>query len=417
MRFISFTVLALLSLGVQPAQAQRPGDPVIPQTIDEVRKDARMHLGPLYVTPRFDIKELGIDSNVFNEGGRPQSDFTATATPIAYAWVPVAHKALFRFRGGADLVWYQKFDSERSVNPQGAAGADIYVRRLTLTGGYSYLDSRVRPNYEIDIRSRRIERAATAGVSYALTPKVSVAVSGGRTTYDYDADAVIQGTKLYETLNRRSTGGSLTYRQKLTPLTAVVVRSEYFEDRFPYSPERDNDNVQVMPGLEFQPRALLKGSAFLGYRTFRAKNPELLPDYTGLVGDVSLEYVLYGATAVRGRYGRHLEYSYEPLQPYYIDNLFGLGVRRALGRSFDVVGTADRHRYAYQDLRAPIFGPSGQAPPRVDVIWVYEGSLGYLLGRTARLGFGAMYTQREAPDVRFHSYDGVRVRVTLTSGF
>ena len=46
--------------------------------IDEVRRDARFRTGPLYTTPTLLLKELGIDSNVFNETGDQKSDFTFT---------------------------------------------------------------------------------------------------------------------------------------------------------------------------------------------------------------------------------------------------------------------------------------------------------------------------------------------------
>ena len=41
------------------------------EQIDQVRQDARSHMGPFYVTPRITLKELGVDSNVFNAAGEP----------------------------------------------------------------------------------------------------------------------------------------------------------------------------------------------------------------------------------------------------------------------------------------------------------------------------------------------------------
>src|SRR5262245_621514 len=78
--------LAALSLPVL-AHAQSVGGA---EQIDQVRKEARSHLGPFYVTPRITLKELGVDSNVFNAAGEPESDFTATVTPSADIWIPVA---------------------------------------------------------------------------------------------------------------------------------------------------------------------------------------------------------------------------------------------------------------------------------------------------------------------------------------
>ena len=397
--------------------AQRPDDTGPPQTIEDVRKVARVHVGPFYLTPGVNIKELGVDTNVFNEGEEAKSDFTATVTPLANMWLPVARRALFHALAASDLVWYTRFASERSVDPQLSADGSIFMRRLTLTGGYSYLNTRQRPNYEVDLRSRRLDRTGTVGVKYSVTPKLSVAVSGSRTILEYDADAVFEGTELHDTMNRRTTGGTVELHQRLTPLTSVGLRVNAFEDRFPFSPERDADSVRVMPGVEFQPRALIKGSAYVGYRSFQAKHPALLPDFSGLVSDVTLGFTLKGATMFKVRHARDVEYSFEPLQPYFVDTTIGLAVRRALGSTFDLVGSVDRHAYAYRDLRAPALGPSTGGDSRLDIVWIPEVSLGYRVGRTARLAFGVMYIQRESPKVASHNYDGLRIRLTLTSGF
>ncbi len=36
------------------------------QTQPEPRSEAKVHVGPLYLTPRLAVKEVGIDTNVFN---------------------------------------------------------------------------------------------------------------------------------------------------------------------------------------------------------------------------------------------------------------------------------------------------------------------------------------------------------------
>lgn len=418
MRFATpatFALLFVLWPGI--CRAQRPDDTGPPQTIEEVRKVARVHVGPFYLTPGVNIKEVGVDTNVFNDGEKAKSDFTATASPLANMWLPVARRALFHAFAASDLVWYTRFASERSVDPQVSGDGSFFVHRLTVTGGYAYLNTRQRPNYELDLRSRRLERTGTLGVKYAMTPKFSVAVSGRHSILEYDADAVFEGTQLHDTMNRRTTGGAVELRQRLTPLTSIGLRAEAFGDRFPFAPERNADSVRVMPGVEFQPRALLKGSAYVGYRSFRAKNPALLPDFSGLVSDVTLGYTLKGSMAFKIHHARDVEYSFQPTQPYFVDTTIGLALRRALGSKYDAVASVDRHAYAYRDLRASGLGPSTGKVSRLDIVWISEASVGYRVGRTARLAFGVMYIQREAPDASAHNYDGLRIRATMASGF
>src|SRR6187397_2160798 len=86
------------------------------QSIDEIRRDYRMHSGPLYLKPAFLLKELGVDTNVFNAAGRQKSDFTFTVTPQADLAIPLARRGLVKATLGTDLVYYATYDSERSVD-------------------------------------------------------------------------------------------------------------------------------------------------------------------------------------------------------------------------------------------------------------------------------------------------------------
>jgi hypothetical protein len=49
----------------------------------------RMRIGPLGVTPRFELTNFGVDTNVFNEptDADPKEDVTATFTPSVDLWL------------------------------------------------------------------------------------------------------------------------------------------------------------------------------------------------------------------------------------------------------------------------------------------------------------------------------------------
>src|SRR5262245_19134400 len=227
------------------------------QAIDEARQDARMHLGPLYVTPSVSVKELGVDTNVFNQAGDRKSDFTFTITPKAQLWLPFARRALFTNTAASDLVWYAKYGSERSMDPQVSTRGEVYLRRITLFGENAYLNTRQRPNFEIDLRSRHLENDSAAGADVRLTPKFSVEVAALRGVTRYDADAFFDGASLRQTLNRDTSGMRGVVRQHITPLTTLALKYERLQDRFAYSPARDADSYRLMPGVEFKSRALI----------------------------------------------------------------------------------------------------------------------------------------------------------------
>lgn len=413
MRKTLILLIGVLSLA-RPVLAQAPA-PATAQSIDDVRKNARMHAGPFYVTPALQLKELGVDTNVFNEAGDPRSDFTFTVAPKADVWVPIAHRALLKTTVATDLVWYAKYDSERSINPQFTSRGEVYLHRLTLFGENAYLNTRQRPNFEIDLRSRHLENDATAGAIVRVTPKFSVEAAALRGITRYDADAIFDGTSLRETLNRDTTGVRVVARHRATPLTTFALRYENMQDRFPFSPSRDADSFRVMPGVEFKPRALISGSAYVGYRRFSAADGGTLPGFSGLVADLGLSYTLLGSTTIGVSVRRDLTYSYEALQPFFVNDSVGVSVRRALGRRFDLLGSADRYNYSYRDL----FAAAGVAAggPRVDTTWNYAASLGYRPRRDARIGFGFSYSDRTSTTASVRAFNGLRFGTVASLGF
>ena len=385
------------------------------EQIDEVRRDARAHLGPFYLTPTIFLRELGVDSNVFNAAGEQKSDFTFTIAPKVDVWVPVARRALFQATAGSDLVWYAEYDTERSIDPQVAGRAELYLRRITLFAGGEYLNTRQRLNYEVDLRARHVEQAATGGIAVRITPKLSVETSVRRDETKFDADAQYDGVSLQRTLNQSTTGLAVAAKHRVTPLTTIVVRYERIEDQFAFSPLRDSRSFRVMPGVEFKPRALIKGSAYVGYRKFTPTTAGVLPEFSGLVAQLGLSYNLLGSTTIGASFSRDLTYSYEELQPFFINQSYGASVRRALGRRFDVLVSADRHQYTYENLLIDATILTSQ-PQRQDVTWNYAGSIGYRVGN-GRVGFGVSYWERNSTLKDFRDYDNLRFGTTVTYGF
>ena len=390
------------SAAAQTEASSQPGD---------VRTEARGHVGPFYLTPGVRLKELGVDSNVFNSAGEQKSDFTFTVAPIIKVSVPMARRALLTTTLASDLVWYAHYATERSVNPQVTVRGEVYLNRITVFGETAQLSTRQRPNYEIDVRSRRADNTVSTGVRVALTSKFLVEVGGHRDEIRYDSDAAFDATNLQRTLNRDTRGVQLTARHRLTPLTTLAVRTQVDQDRFILSPSRDSDSYRVLPGVEFGPQALLKGSAYLGYRKFTPLAQGELRPFSGLVGELGLSYTLLGATTFGLSFRRDLAYSYSEFQPFFIDTAIGASIRRALGSRFDVLGSADRHNYDYRSFLTAGLDDG----PRVDNTWNYAASVGYRVGRGGRLGFGASYIQRDST-IPWRAYDNLRFGTTFSYG-
>jgi hypothetical protein len=402
--FIVAIAIALPAVSSAQVPAGRP--------TEDPRAEARGHLGPFYVKPSVFLKDVGVDGNVFNEADEQKSDFTLTVAPKLDVWVPMARRALIKTTMAPDLVWFAKYASERSFNPHLDTRGELYLNRITLFGEREYLNTRQRPNYEVDVRSRYVEDTMTAGVNVALAPKVTVEVAARQNDIRYDDDQKFDGIKLQHTLNRETRGVQITGRHRVTPLTTLALRYAIAEDRFEFSPVRDSNSYRVMPGVEFAPQALLKGTAYVGYRSFTPLVREVLPEFSGIVAELGLSYTLLGRTNFAVTYRRDLTYSYSELQPFFIDNSLGASVRHALGGRFDVLVAGDLHRYDYQNLQTAAL----DALTRVDTNWNYSGSLGYRVGRDGRIGFGVGYAQRKSA-IDSRAYDNLRVVSNVSYGF
>jgi len=382
---------------------------------DRPREEARLKVGPFYVAPLIALNEMGVDTNVFNAQGATASDFTFTVAPQARVWLPVARRGLLRTRVAADLVWYRTVASERSVNPQIESRAEVYLRRLTLFADGAFVYTRQRPSFEIDLRSRRRETLMSGGFDVRFMRKLTLELAARRSGVRFVGDELFQGTPLAITLNRDTTGVDGTLRYHWTPLTTFAMKAGRSSDRFPLASIRDSDSTSLMPGVEFKPRALVNGSAYVGVRQFRPLAETRMPEYSGVVADLDLSYTLLGSTSFSIAHTRDVGYSWEFTQPYYIDNGVGARVRRAIGRRFDAIVSADRHQYAYRNLIRP-----GEPPPderRIDTTWNYAGSVGYRLGREGRLGFGVSYWKRDSTTRQFREYDRLRIGMSGNYGF
>ena len=379
------------------------------QTPEDVRRDAQIHLGAVYLTPKFPMKEFGVDTNVFNTADA-RRDFTFTFAPKADIWVPFGRRALVTTEAATDVVYYQQYASERSINPGLNVRTDVFLGRLTPFAEGGYLRTRQRPTFEIEARSLRQERSMAAGVAARVWSKLSIEVAGGYRDLEFDADASYNEVNLREALNRSTTTRSAEARYAVTPLTTVLFRTEASTDRFELSPVRNADSLTLLPGVEFKPLALVSGNAHVGYRRFRPESSGLEP-FAGLVASAALSYTFRGSTRVTVTADRDLTYSYERSQPYFVVDGAGVSVRRQIVGAFDVTAAVQRRQYSYRNLVLPGF--TSVDPNRVDVTRTWSGSLGYRLGGTMRAGFGAAYRQRSTTDPRYRDYSGFRFITTL----
>jgi len=412
-------IIAVLIAAASPVAAQRPiSMPTAAgsqQSIEEIRQHYRVQAGPFHVEPSILLKEAGVDTNVFNQAGSTNADFTLVLAPEAAVAVPFATRALVKALVGTDLVYYAQYASERSVDPAAAVRAELYAGQLTFFLEQAYLNTRERLNYEIDLRARHLQNELSAGVAVRATTRLAIEVAARDGRIRFDGDEYFRGQRLKETLDRDTQVFSVTARHRRNGLSTIGLRYENQTDRFPLSPIRDTDSFRVMPGIELRPRALLNGSAWVGYRRFDPK-AAVLPSRAGLVSQLALSYALLGATMFGVTYDRDYQFAYEALTPYFVDNSVGIFVRRAISSRADVRANVARHRYGYQPLLTDPIAP-GLAADRVDTTDNYGVNVGFRLKRQTRAGVGLSYWTRDSTEFGFRNYRRLRIGLTMDHEF
>jgi Putative beta-barrel porin 2 len=371
----------------------------------------KVGIGPLSMNPTISLTNLGVDNNVFNEpvDQNPKKDFTATITPATDLWLH-AGRTWITSTLKEDIVWYQKYSTERAANNTSTVGWRVPLNRLNFSVGASRHSARERPGYEIDARSQLTDTKYNGLAEVRALSKTFFGVTADRERVDYDNAAVFLGSNLAFELNRVTTDVGLTIRHKITPLTTITLAGTRAQDRFEFSPLRDSNSTAITANVSFDPAALIKGSATLGYRNFHPLAPGLA-DFKGTTAAVNLSYVAFGATRFAATVSRDVQYSFDNNQPYYLQTAVNGSIAQQLFGPFDVIGRAGTASLAYQDRAGAIV----QISNRVDHVRTYGAGIGYHMGKDLRLGLN-VDEDRRISDVQQRQYNNLRIGTSITYG-
>lgn len=406
-RFFRVATLLLTSIVSVASPLSAQGvykGPQLPDPEDE----GRIRLGPVRLTPSIAVTNLGVDSNVFNEFEDPKRDYVAQVGPKAEFWARLGPRLRVYGSTGVDYHYFHRYESQRSFGTGNIVRLDADVGRLIPFAEGSYTRTRVRPGFEIDARALRTERSGRAGLALRAGSRTTVSVWAGESRFRYGSDEEFLNINLGETLNRNSrrAGGGLEVQ--LTPLTTFIVDGEAGTDRFPLSPQRNAETFRILPGFRFKPFALIDGSLFVGYRRFQTIDP-LLPDFSGTVAQIDLGYSLR-ATRFTGTYNRDVTYSFEILEPYYVQTDWSLGVTQKITYGWDVRASGGRYRLDYQAVSA------SQTGRRQDRGVLYSVGVGYIVGQHTRIGLDFGHIGRTSEAAITRNYNGYQAGLSVTYG-
>ena len=325
-------------------------------------------LGSFQVYPSVSLRNVGFDSNIYNAPAGQREDFTYTVAPYVRTELPLGDARLVG-TGGLGFVFFQKTKEQQSLN--GGASGLFEVRegriRPSLLGGFSR--SRERRG-DVDERALSVSTSGRAGVDVGVSGITSLTTWVMREKTDYASGERFLGQDLSDQLDRKTTTVAAGARFDLTPLTSVVAAAALEQVRFTVDRFRDADSWKIAPTVSFAEGAILTGQAFAGMRDFRPLT-NALPPFRGLIAGGDVRFSVASVTRFELRGNRDLVYSYEELQPYYLDSGGQLTLYQRLVGPVDAIALVGRRVFRYQTLTAITI------PGRIETMTTWGGGVSF----------------------------------------
>src|SRR5436309_4663766 len=183
MRTVWPLVAAALVAGALPASAAER---------EKKKRPGRFRVGPVYLTPKLQLKNAGVDTNVFNQRTGEVPDNSVVLSPTMLAAWPVGRRLRLTGEGHVDLNYFRRQTDERSTDFGGEGRAEVDIGPFTLFGAGGGGQSRQRFSIDLDQRVLRHERWGSTGFTVTPTRRVSATVLGTGRVYEY-ANFLVDG--------------------------------------------------------------------------------------------------------------------------------------------------------------------------------------------------------------------------------
>jgi hypothetical protein len=383
----------------------------LPSTV-YAQQEPRFVSGPLTWTPVFQLREAGIDSNVFNAASDPREDNVGIASSQLDSALTLGVLQAST-QGSLDYQYFERYKSERGLNRRVSTHVEFPVTRFSPTATLSWAHVKERSGNEIDIRAPRTDWGYALGIQAKVTPRIAVTATGGKLSSRYERGLVFRGVELASQLDRETLLGSLSTRVTLTPLTSLMLDASVGRDRFPFRPDVATDNIRGTVGVEFAPDAVIRGKASIGYHSLqphrRAVSDGSMAAFDGITSATELGYTLLGVTRFGGRFSRDSNYSISTTNSIYVSTAGGLDIFQRLVGPIDLNLRASREQLKYRETEL--------ASGHTDFADVVGGGLSITVGSGATVALLYENSQRRSTAGPQFEYTRRRLYTTVTYGF
>lgn len=394
------TAVLLLGVAVGSASAQ-PWQPPDPKA--EPWRDARLRLGPIFFNPTFQIKDFGVDDNVFNDRpGLERQDLTGTLSMASQAGLQV-RRFLLTVDQANSYIWFRRYTSERSVDGSLKVTGQLRLGSLRPWASWQRAETHARGGFEIDARAGRETPAWEVGTDIQLGWRLGVTGAYRIRELQYAEGETFDGVDLREALDHKAEEFRGYGRLQLTEFMHAIAGADYIRTNFTFTPIRDSDDLYYYGGVESSSDSRLGLNLKAGWYEQRHKDPAVR-GYKGLAASGGMSFIVADFMQLSFGADRGVGMSYEDIYPFYIEQ--GGNIRSVIRFSshfdlrFDATGKWLRYKETVTE----------QDAPRLDRTVVLGGEFGYYLGGATgtRVGIRYEYAERDSP-VDFRNYARSRI--------
>jgi hypothetical protein len=321
-------------------------NPILPET-------RPILVGSVTFYPTIALREAGFDSNVFNDTTGPRGDFTSAVTPRLFVVAQIANTRVIG-RGLGSLTYYRTYKDQQSLSGLFDARYEVVSPGFRPFASIGFADRRERRGFEIDARVRQQQTLASIGLDVDLTAITAVTAWATRTRTAWDRNERYLGVGLADQLDYSSNGLAGGARFHVTPLTTIVVAAEVKQDRFDRSPLRDADSLRIGPSIDFDSSAAITGHVRADYRSFTPLSPDVV-SYKGVTAFADLRYVFRDRIEVKIDANRDVDYSYDPIQPYFLETGGRLTITQRVVGPFGLIAIGERREIQHQVVGGTAF--------------------------------------------------------------
>jgi hypothetical protein len=239
----------------------------------------------------------------------------------------------------------------------------------------------------------------SGGFAFDLSTTSLVYASGVESRERYE-NAFEDGVDLGQALSREARNYQAGLKTDITPLLSLQVFGSYQDEEFVYEPLRNSDSRMVTALFRFAPDAVVSGTVNATFRDMIFADPGLKP-FRGFTGTAALVYPFFEIGRFTIALSRLVEYSFDSLEGYYIEQSAHASYTHRLFGEVDAQVRGGRASFKY-DAREDL-------PEHTDTLDTAAGSVGYNLRNRTRVALNYEYARRRSPAFAERNYDRRRV--------